>query len=1025
MKQLLNLIQRLPYIGKNPSRVFLLLTRLFLLISFFVSVFMATRLETHYSLRQFFPEKHPLIVRQKSLEKSFSEQDQPPFLVQVNLTDTEDNFLNQTHLDNLDKLTKKFEQLESVDKVHAITNIDIPIVSDTDLVLGPFYKAYPKEMWQEALKQNSLLRPRLISQDYKEALVAIETVPDATGEKIKLALAEIQNVLDEESQPIYNYTLSGIPSLQIEVSDKIGQEVATTFVISLIAFCILTLILFKGIQPLIICLLGLTYINFMGLGLLGLFNVPLNALLVTMPILISIAFISLYIHTLFTWSNCQNIPAKNSAGRLQKSWDCLKDILPGNFLSLFTTCLGFFALAPSNIPAIKQYGIAVSSALFVIFVLSHVFFILVLNRTTVSPRTWIQSSIKIFDVSMKYPRTIIVACLLFAVFSLSQFSNLNFSSKLYTDLKQSDPARLAMEHISDSFGGSLPLNLSIESKEQDAWTLPENLSSLKSAIIEINNLSGVKSALSIGDFFNKVPATKALVSENLFLFSMSSEDPTRKYIDADRRTARVLVKTNDIESTKMNSVVQGVKESLKKHLPQFDIKETGLATSSHTINYEVTTALIFGFWQALAIIFIFLMFFFRSFRWALVSVIPNLAAPTALITYLATTNTPVKPSLAIIFSIALGITFNNTVYIIKALIKAQKKIKNKSDLHLHIRQEYLPCVSESIVTFVGFALFLFSSFELSYAFGVCMLNVVIAAAIGDLFLLPAIILNFPSFFFKNYNSKLSRESDHMEDQVGVKKYAYISKVGALMAFLLVSVSSIDKVYAAELTAKDVLNQSRKLLEANSNEFSMDLLTLETNGDKKERSIVLKSIKDGDTVKSLIRVTSPAEAKDTAFLIESKESGESSQWMYMPASKKVRRVTTESANSNGILGSELSADDLDWGVLSESNAKIIENTNEHYVLEITPSEGEQKLIKLKLKKEPLLPDEMAYFKNNKLTKRLKIKTYKKINQIYRPTEIYVSNLDNGRKTTAKIQNIVPKPSLSNSLFTLGSFRRNLR
>jgi predicted RND superfamily exporter protein len=162
----------------------------------------------------------------------------------------------------------------------------------------------------------------------------------------------------------------------------------------------------------------------------------------------------------------------------------------------------------------------------------------------------------------------------------------------------------------------------------------------------------------------------------------------------------------------------------------------------HIINDELSVELIFGFWQALLVIVILLAFIFRSLRWAIIACIPNLAPPIALLGYLSLTHTPIKPGTAIIFSIALGLAFNNTVYLLNRLTA----LKNSVHLFPVRKTFYLegnPCLVSTLIMLVGFSVFLFSYFSINQTFGACMMVSIIGGIIGDLFFLPAFIFLWP------------------------------------------------------------------------------------------------------------------------------------------------------------------------------------------------------------------------------------------------------------------------------------------
>lgn len=73
-----------------------------------------------------------------------------------------------------------------------------------------------------------------------------------------------------------------------------------------------------------------------------------------------------------------------------------------------------------------------------------------------------------------------------------------------------------------------------------------------------------------------------------------------------------------------------------------------------------------------------------------------------------------------------------------------------------------------------------------------------------------------------------------------------------------------------------------------------------------RSLVLEQVDDGD--RSLVVFDSPRDVRGTAMLTVSNRTGDDDQWLYLPALKRVRRITA--ANKSGpFMGSEFAYEDF--------------------------------------------------------------------------------------------------------------------
>jgi len=139
---------------------------------------------------------------------------------------------------------------------------------------------------------------------------------------------------------------------------------------------------------------------------------------------------------------------------------------------------------------------------------------------------------------------------------------------------------------------------------------------------------------------------------------------------------------------------------------------------------------------------------FRSVRLALIAAVPNLLAPIALLVTMSYLKTPIKPVVAIIFSIALGLAYNNTVFLLTRLKKVQSSFSSAKDVIMRTwYQEGNPCLFSSLSVIGGFAVFLASYFSPNRTFGAYMLWSIAVGIIGDLVVLPALLRMFPWFIF--------------------------------------------------------------------------------------------------------------------------------------------------------------------------------------------------------------------------------------------------------------------------------------
>lgn len=134
---------------------------------------------------------------------------------------------------------------------------------------------------------------------------------------------------------------------------------------------------------------------------------------------------------------------------------------------------------------------------------------------------------------------------------------------------------------------------------------------------------------------------------------------------------------------------------------------------------------------------------FSSFRMVVVSMIPNIIPMIFTAGIMGWFNIPLKPSTLLIFSIALGITVDNTIHFL-ARYRQELKTKRwdlKECVAISIRETGLSIIYTSVILFFGFIVFVFSDFGGTQALGYLSAITYFVALFTNLILLPALLLS--------------------------------------------------------------------------------------------------------------------------------------------------------------------------------------------------------------------------------------------------------------------------------------------
>ncbi len=211
---------------------------------------------------------------------------------------------------------------------------------------------------------------------------------------------------------------------------------------------------------------------------------------------------------------------------------------------------------------------------------------------------------------------------------------------------------------------------------------------------------------------------------------------------------------------------------------------------------------------------------------------------------------------------------------------------------------------------------------------------------------------------------------------------------------------------------------------------MKMILKNRQGDESTRIIKIRTLEvKGDGDKSLLVFNSPKDVKGTAFLSHTHALKPDDQWLYLPALKRVKRIS--SANKSGpFVGSEYAFEDLASQEVEKYKYKWLRDEalegRDTFVIERYPQykhSGYTRQI-VWIDKEMYQPLQVIYFdRKNAELKTLKFIDYKQyLDQYWRPGKMEMSNHQTGKSTTLTWENYQHKTGLSDRDFDRNTLKR---
>ncbi|MEM7376834.1 MAG: outer membrane lipoprotein-sorting protein [Pseudomonadota bacterium] len=227
-------------------------------------------------------------------------------------------------------------------------------------------------------------------------------------------------------------------------------------------------------------------------------------------------------------------------------------------------------------------------------------------------------------------------------------------------------------------------------------------------------------------------------------------------------------------------------------------------------------------------------------------------------------------------------------------------------------------------------------------------------------------------------------------------------------------------------------QQTKVVDAgwSDSQAEMKMILRNAEGQESVRDIRIRSLEvEGDGDKSLSIFDKPRDVKGTAFLSFSHTVGNDDQWLYLPALKRVKRISSRN-KSGPFMGSEFAYEDLSSFEVEKFTYEYLRDEpcgdDTCYVVQQFPvdkNSGYKRRIVWIDQSEYRMHKTEFYNRRDALLKTLEASAYEQYEgKHWRPTEMHMVNHQNGKSTVLQWSNYAFKTGLDDGDFNKNTLKR---
>ena len=253
----------------------------------------------------------------------------------------------------------------------------------------------------------------------------------------------------------------------------------------------------------------------------------------------------------------------------------------------------------------------------------------------------------------------------------------------------------------------------------------------------------------------------------------------------------------------------------------------------------------------------------------------------------------------------------------------------------------------------------------------------------------------------------------------------------VVSVFAIIISMSFQAITQEMTAREIIEKVYNRPEGDDQTSNLTMTLINKSG--KERVRIIKQFtKDlGDVEKSIMFFQSPADVKNTSFMSWTYDSEKNDdQWIYLPALKKVKRISSDS-QSDYFMGSDFTYDDLGDRKLDDDTHSLLGEETidgvEYYLVESTPKDDEYMYSKTKtwIRKDNFIGLKKEFYDEDEdLLKILHINNFEDISGFLVITNSEMHNVQKDHKTTMVLGDIEINKGISESKFSERMMMRGL-
>lgn len=601
---------------------------------------------------------------------------------------------------------------------------------------------------------NHEVAKHLLAPDAKLTLVSVRLRGrDPKISELPQQVDQVRRTAEQHLSPVdLRVRAAGHPSIRIDLLNTMRAELLKFALLSTIVSAAIGLAIFRTPLAVAIAVAGPAVGVIWTLGAMGWLQVRIDPLSVILPTLLFVVGFTDSVHLVLH----MQVTRDQGESRVAAAVDAVRHLGPACLLTAITTMAGFGSLLVARLDSVQHFGGICAAGTLVMFCAVQLVVPMLastklgeglVSRVGVDGNLFFTRLLTpAYRQMLRVPRTVALLSVAVTLFCFYISLGLNCDQRWTESLSESSETRVVTAECDQVFGGTMHAYVTVQWPEGQQLASSEALQVLQevhSITAGANHLGEPMSVLSI---LKSTRRPQGELSDQVRHLRRAPASLIGRMVQEVQRKAVVSIPVPDIGAAQLGPEFDRLEQRLdaiRAAHPAYELRLTGTDVVASRNVHQMILDLVWSLSVASFLIFLVITSMFRSFAFGLLSIIPNILPQTITACVLIWLQESLTMASVLTFSLCLGLSVDDTVhFLMRYRSEREGGLSPQAAVFRSFQAVGGVMITTSLVLIGGFLVTLASSMPAVRAFsGLCCVTL-LAAIVGDLIMLPTLIVSF-------------------------------------------------------------------------------------------------------------------------------------------------------------------------------------------------------------------------------------------------------------------------------------------